>query len=111
MADQDDSGTDNKKMPSGGANKDAWDTGTKIAHSVSQKIQNAIMKKPGGSSGAGSAMGAGGAGSMKKGGTVHKTGIKKLHKGEVVLTAAQAKACGLKKAKKSSVRKSAGAKG
>jgi hypothetical protein len=41
-------------------------------------------------------------GTYKKGGKVRKTGSAKVHKGEVILTAAQAKACGGKMGKSKS---------
>lgn len=40
--------------------------------------------------------------SHKRGGKVRKTGLAKLHKGELVLTAAQAKQCAAKKGKSKS---------
>ncbi len=51
--------------------------------------------------------------SFKKGGKVRKTGMAKVHKGEKVLTATQAKMCAgkSKNAKKSSARKRAVSKG
>jgi len=58
-------------------------TGTKLGTKYGAKLGGSIAKKL--------ARATPVLGSLKKGGKIHKTGLYKLHKGELVLTAKQAK--------------------
>ena len=96
------------------ANDDAWQAGIDIASDRKDKQKkNAKKPKTGAGETADAAKGGGGGGgifnkimhvlspisNLKTGGRVRKTGLHKLHKGELVLTAKQQRAAGLKKSK------------
>ena len=97
------------------ANQDAWDSGLMLGQmsKYNRKRSGGGTKKPKGkpvsdvitSDGQKLTPTAPLVGSFKKGGKVKKTGIAKVHKGELVLTAKEAKS--YKKSGKSSLKKNA----
>jgi hypothetical protein len=84
------------------ANADAWSVGWNLG---SKAAKGKKAKKKDGASDAKSDTGMAKPSSFAKGGKVKKTGTAKVHKGEIVLTAAQAKMCASKPTKKKGARK------
>jgi hypothetical protein len=95
------------------ANQEAWAAGWTIGSKKKRKGKGKSSSAIGGSDKSGSSDGGSGKSawslgfgskaakpsSYKKGGKVKKTGTAKVHKGEIVLTAAQAKMCAQKASK------------
>ena len=77
------------------ANVDAFNSGFDMGSGkkTPKKKLNKPMPEVGAAGAAGAAKGAAKPSSFKKGGKVRKTGVAKVHKGEIVLTASEAKSC------------------
>ncbi len=83
------------------ANADAWAAGWALGSKKKSKGKSRSSKDGAGKSAQSAGLGSKAAksSSYKKGGKVKKTGMAKVHKGEIVLTAAQAKMCAQKASK------------
>lgn len=81
------------------ANEEAWNQGWKLGQKLSKGKKESTGK------GKEATASKAEPSKYKKGGKVRKTGTAKVHKDEIVLTAAQGKMCGGKPSKKKGARK------
>jgi hypothetical protein len=87
------------------ANEEAWNQGWKLGKGSSKGKKESTGKGKEAKAGKEAMASKAEPSTYKKGGKVRKTGTAKVHKGEIVLTAAQAKMCGGKPSKKKGARK------